>query len=180
MTASVRGLAILSLLAGSWLPSAGALAQERQPAAVFTDVVDVRVVNIEAVVTDQQGQPVRNLDASDFELLVDGAPTPIDFFTEVAGGRAKAAANPASGDVRGVPGLAPEAPVGVNFLIFIDDAFSIERDRNQVLDGLANDLSRHFGPADAVAVVAFDGARMETLAPWTNSLHDLDDALDRA
>ncbi len=49
-----------------------------------------------------------------------------------------------------------------------------------MLDGLAGDLSRHVGTADRVAVVAFDGASMETLTPWTHSLHDLDDALERA
>lgn len=175
--ARARGLAMCSLLAVPCLPVATAWAQQRQPAAVFTDAVDVRVVNVEAVVTDRRGRRVRNLEAEDFELLVDGEPAPISFFTEVAGGRAKAVAE---GGMRGVPGLSPGAPVGVNVLIFIDDAFSIERDRNRVLDSLGNDLSLHFGPADRVAVVAFDGANMETLTPWTNSLHDLDEALHLA
>ena len=144
-------LATWCLLAGAWLPPAEGRAQERQLAAAFTDAVDVRVVNVEVVVTDRQGGRVQGLEAEDFELFVDGEPMPIGFFTEVAGGIGKAAP---PGETRGVPGLAAEAPVGVNFLIFIDDAFSIESDRNSVLDGIGEDLAGRLGPADRVAVVA--------------------------
>ncbi len=172
-----RRLSVPWLLVGLGLLASGAPAQQRPPAAVFADAVDVRIVNVEVVVTDRQGRRVQELGPDDFELLVDGEPTPIDFFTEVVDGAAKARA---AGGAPGVPGFSPEEPVGIAFLIFVDDAFSIEADRNRVLDGLGDGLAPHFGPADRVAVVAFDGARMETLTPWTNSLHDLDDALDRA
>ncbi len=133
-------------------------------------------MNIEVVVTDGQGNRVHGLKVSDFELLVDGEPTPIDYFTEVEEGLAL---DSTDGDVAGVPGLGPNAPVGTNFLIFIDDLFSIERDRNRVLDRLEDDLDE-LGPADRVAAVAFDGTRVETLTAWTNSPSQLKEALDRA
>ena len=67
------GLVVTMLLAA--LPAA---AQEAPLPNLFSDVMDVRVVNVEAVVTDKKGNRVRGLEAGDFELLVDGEPVPID------------------------------------------------------------------------------------------------------
>jgi hypothetical protein len=50
---------------------------------VLDETIDVRVVNIEAVVTDASGQRVRGLSAGDFRLLVDGQEVPVEYFTEV-------------------------------------------------------------------------------------------------
>lgn len=53
---------------------------------VFGEVLDVRVINLEVVVTDKAGTPINGLDTSDFRLLVDGEEMSIDYFTEVRGG----------------------------------------------------------------------------------------------
>lgn len=166
------------LLAG--VAAAPTLAQQQQQQqdepAVFSEVINVRVVNAEIVVTDRDGNRVHGLAASDFELLVDGEPMPISYFTEIAEGFAQGST---TGAVAGVPDLAPYAPVGTNFLIFIDDFFSIERDRNRVLDSLEEDL-RELGPVDRVAAVAFDGDGLEVLTAWTNDSSVMEQALDRA
>ncbi|MYJ24076.1 MAG: hypothetical protein F4080_00670 [Holophagales bacterium] len=60
------------VLAGLVLMGAVGLAQQEDLPAVFSEVIDVRVVNIEVVVTDRDGNRVHGLTASDFELLVDG------------------------------------------------------------------------------------------------------------
>ncbi|MCY3968661.1 MAG: VWA domain-containing protein [Acidobacteria bacterium] len=163
-------LAILLLASGA------AARQQQDEPAVFSEVIDVRVVNAEVVVTDRDGNRVHGLAASDFELLVDGEPMPISYFTEIAEGFAQGAT---SGAVAGVPDLDPYAPVGTNFLIFIDDFFSIERDRNRVLDSLEEDLLQ-LGPVDRVAAVAFDGDGLEVLTAWTNDASVMEQALDRA
>ena len=171
-----RTLQVVWVLAALVLLATAASGQEVDLPAVFSEVIDVRVVNIEVVVTDWQGNRVRGLEPTDFELLVDGEPTPIDYFTEIEDGFAL---DTADGDVAGVPSLNPNAPVATNILIFIDDLFSIERDRDRVLDHLEKDL-RELGPADRVAAVAFDGKSVETLTTWTNSSSQLEEALDRA
>lgn len=158
------------------LLAAAASGQQEDLPEVFSEVVDVRVVNIEVVVTDRKGDRVHGLRASEFELLVDGEPTPIDYFTEIRDGFA---VEPGEGDVAAVPSLDPDTPVATNFLIYVDDFFSIERDRNRVLDRLEEDLGE-LGPADRVAAVAFDGSSVETLTAWTNSPGQLGEALDRA
>ncbi|MCY3590932.1 MAG: VWA domain-containing protein [Acidobacteria bacterium] len=172
----LMSLARHGALLGTLLLPAAATAQQQDEPAVFSEVIDVRVVNAEVVVTDRDGNRVHGLTAADFELLVDGEPMPISYFTEVAEGFAQGAA---TGAVAGVPDLNPYAPVGTNFLIFIDDFFSIERDRNRVLDSLEEDL-RELGPVDRVAAVAFDGDSLEMLTAWTNDPSVMEQALDRA
>ena len=74
--------AILGLAAS---PGAG---QDVPLPDLFADTIDVRVVNVEVVVTDHEGYRIQGLEASDFELLVDGQPVPISYFTEVDDGHA--------------------------------------------------------------------------------------------
>ena len=175
---TLAAMVLLLLLAAA----APVAAQQDDLPAVFSEVIDVRVVNIEVVVTDKQGNRIHDLVASDFELLVDGEPTPIDYFTEIAEGLARETAEAAGEDVAvvpGVPNLDPNTPVGTSFLLFIDDFFSIQRDRNRVLDRLEKDLGQ-LGPADRVAAVAFDGKTVTMLTTWTNSPTQLADALQQA
>lgn len=173
---SRRTLPVAWLLAAFVWAAAPAPGQEVEIPEVFSETIDVRVVNVEVVVTDRQGNRVQGLKPPDFELLVDGKPTPIDYFTEIEDGLALGARN---GDMAAVPSVDPSAPVGTNFLIFIDDLFSIERDRNRVLDRLANDIGE-LGPADRIAAVAYDGQTVETLTAWTKSAGQFKDAMDRA
>ena len=171
-----RILAALILLAAVAVTAAPASAQQDDLPAVFSEVIDVRVVNIEVVVTDRQGNRIHGLKASDFELLVDGEPVPISYFTEIEEGLAQ---ETEGSDVAAVPDLDANEPVGTSFLLFIDDFFSIARDRNRVLDRLEQDLAE-LGPADRVAAVSFDGKSVTMLTSWTNSPSQLADALQRA
>jgi VWFA-related protein len=61
--------------------AAAALAQ---PEAPFREAVDVDVVEIDVVVTDRKGRPVRGLKREDFELVVDGRPVDVSNFAEAA------------------------------------------------------------------------------------------------
>lgn len=132
---------------------------------VFGEAIDVRVVNVEAVVTDKRGDRIRGLTAADFRLLVDGQEVPIDYFTEVADG--EMASFPAEeGEPAPAPAVAPGGKVGTSYLVFIDDSFSIGAHRDLVLERLAEDLGR-LRPEDNMAVVAFDGRRIDRLSDWT-------------
>ena len=176
MTTRRGGFKVSRTLVALLLLAVAVPAQQDDLPAVFTETIDVRVVNIEVVVTDREGNRVHGLEASDFELLVDGEPMPISYFTEIDESVARASVG---ATVAGVPNLDPNTPVGTNFLVFVDDLFSIERDRNRVLDRLEEDLWR-LHPADRVAAVAFDGRSIETLSTWTDSPDRLAEALDRA
>ena len=53
----------------------------------LVEVIEVRVVDVDVIVTDATGRPVSGLSADDFELLVAGEPTEIGYFTAIDGGR---------------------------------------------------------------------------------------------
>jgi VWFA-related protein len=148
------------------------------PGPLFGETIEVRVVNVEAVVTDKQGNRVPDLKPEDFRLKVDGKPVKIDYFNEVRGGQAIAPAPGAAPTVPGLPDLAPGSPVGTSYLVFIDDYFSVGPLRDQVLRSLRDDLAR-LGPEDRMALVAFDGRHLNLLSSWSSSSRDLARAIER-
>ncbi len=150
-------------------------AQEPAP-QVFGEMIDVRVVNVEAVVTEPGGQRVRGLAAADFRLLVDGTEVPIEYFTEVVEG--KAATSAAGGSEAQAPVSAGEE-VARNYLVYIDESFSVAGIRNEVLERLERDLPL-LAPADRMAVLVFDGTRIVVLSGWTGDRAALAAALEGA
>ncbi|HEV2856710.1 MAG TPA: VWA domain-containing protein [Thermoanaerobaculia bacterium] len=175
-------LAALLVLLGGVPP---ARAQEPQaPPSVFGEQIEVRVVNVEVVVTDRQGNRVADLKPGDFRLKVDGKTVPIEYFNEVRGGQAIALAEGGDGSrgessVKGLPSLAPGTPVGTSYLVFVDNFFSVGPRRNEVLRSLKDQLSR-LGPEDRMAIVAYDGGGVRMLTSWTSSQRQLGQAVEQA
>lgn len=170
----------LALVIPALLFQAPGAAQEEPPAPVFGEVLEVRVVNVEVVVTDRQGERVSGLDVSDFELFVDGEEVSIDYFTEVRGGIAvEPEPADATREAQDVPALRPGSPVGTSYLVFVDEYFSYRDDRNRVLEALQEQLS-HLTPEDRMALVAYDGQELEMLSNWSGSQTQLERALRRA
>jgi VWFA-related protein len=147
----------------------------------FGESIDVRVVNLEAVVTDRDGHRVTGLKPSDFRLRVDGKEVPIEYFSEVEEGKALASPAVEAKPEAGAPAVqgVTEGAVGTNYLVFVDDYFSIAAHRNAVLQGLKKDLSR-LGPNDRMAIVAYDGGRLAMISNWSGSQADLARAFDKA
>ena len=182
-------LRLIATSIGAWALAALGLAaspgagQDVPLPDLFTDTIDVRVVNVEVVVTDRDGNRVQGLLVGDFELLVDGEPVPIGYFTEIDEGVARAArADPdkaEDGGLQAVPSLAPDEPVRTNYLLFIDEFFAIRRDRDRVLKRLERDLAQ-LGAHDRMAVVAFDGRNVARLTDWTGARDELRDAFREA
>lgn len=134
---------------------------------VVGEVIDVRVVNVEAVVTSASGERVRGLTKGDFRLLVDGQEVPIEYFAEVEEGRSASEA----GEVGEV--------VGRSYLVYVDDSFSLQNRRNELLEKLESDLGL-LRREDRMAILAFDGSRIEVLCGWTGDAATLREALGRA
>src|SRR5436309_11793694 len=93
----------------------------------FGESIDVRVVNVEAVVTDRQGNRVSGLKPEDFRLRVDGREVPVEYFSEIRDGEALAAtpeaAQPQEAKTAGgtaVQGVA-EGRVATYYLLYVDD-----------------------------------------------------------
>jgi VWFA-related protein len=162
---SLRNAFLAAALAALTLP----LGSQEPASDPFGEAIDVRVVNVEAVVTDKRGNRVRGLTAADFRLLVDGKEVPVDYFNEVVDGEIVSA----SGEgVRPGPDASPASPfasgdkVGTSYLVFVDESFSLGAHRDLVLQKLERDLGL-LAPEDRMAVVAFDGRKLDRLADWT-------------
>ena len=166
----------LTVLLSTALATAAPRVPARAATPSFGERVDVRVVNVEVVVTDRHGLRVGGLSPADFRLKVDGRPVGIDYFTEVRGGDAVA---PPEGGVQSLPGAPAGSPVGTSYLVWIDDSFAFGPNRDEALGNLRADLGR-LGPGDRMAVVVFDGQKLDMLASWTSSPQALDRALAEA
>ena len=177
LRAAAFALLMVGLIAA--MPGATHAQTDDPDLPVFGEIIDVRVINFEVVVTDRTGERVRGLQAADFRLVVDGEEVPLEYFTEIIGGTAVDVQDPS---LQAVPAIRPGSPVSTSYLVFIDDFFSIRRDRNVVLKSLIEDL-QFVGPEDRMAIVSYDGQRVEMLTTWTNSPETLErvlrEALDR-
>jgi VWFA-related protein len=151
-----------------------------QPAAEISDdfieSIDVRVVNVEAVVTDRQGKRVRDLSPKDFRLLVDGKEVALDYFTEVVNGEAAPAV---PGKAQGAVPQPVEGVVGRSVLVFVDKAFSLGTQLDVVVDRIEQELA-NLGPEDRVAVVSSDGTELKVLTGWTGDRAAIRGALAQA
>ncbi|MCP3910265.1 MAG: hypothetical protein GY713_04860, partial [Actinomycetia bacterium] len=167
----IPAISLITILAlAPVAPPAGA--QE----GVFGEVIDVRVVNLEVVVTEK-GQRVTGLGPEDFLLTVDGREVAIEYFTEVSGGTAVHRADEGSGAT--VPALAPGVPVPTSYLVFIDEYFSLPTDRNRLLRRMIDQLP-FLSPEDRMAVVAFNGKKVEMLSTWSQSVTALERVFKQA
>jgi VWFA-related protein len=174
---AVLGLALLLCVASGAHAKPQDAGTARQP---FSDVIDVRVVEVEAVVTGRDGSRIPGLRASDFRLLVDGQEVPIGYFEEVrldlpepsrATGRSfSRTRSTVTGD-----GSTPR----VNYLVFIDDYFTHRGRRNRLLQNLVDDV-RGLGPGERMAVVRYEGKALEVISDWTDSKDQLTRALEDA
>ncbi|MFL6293749.1 MAG: VWA domain-containing protein [Thermoanaerobaculia bacterium] len=159
--------------------SAQSPAASTEPVSAFGDILEVRVVNLEVVVTDAEGKRVPGLQRGDFRLLVDGKEVPIHYFTEVREGQALSPEATAEAAPAAPPALSESGPVGTSYLVFIDDLFSLRVRRDEVLKSLKEEVAR-LGPEDRMAIVAYDGKRLERLCAWTGSPAELTAAIDAA
>lgn len=173
-------LAAASLIA-ALSPAAAQQPPAEQPSGVFGEQIEVRVVNVEVVVTDKQNNRVQGLKPGDFRLKVDGKAVPVEYFNEVRGGQAIAleAQEAQSAAVQGLPSLAPGSAVGTSYLVFVDDYFSVGPRRDEVLHELKGQLTQ-LGPEDRMAIVAYDGGRVDMLSSWSNSQRQLGAAIEQA
>jgi hypothetical protein len=126
------------VLVGLSLAPSVAAEKPKAEIPIIGETIDVRVVNVEAVVTAASGKRVPGLSAADFHLLVDGREVPVEYFAEISEGKSVQAEK--------AP-VAAGKEVGRNYLIYVDDSFSLANRRNDILEKLERDLTL-LGPAD--------------------------------
>ncbi|HEX8618002.1 MAG TPA: VWA domain-containing protein [Thermoanaerobaculia bacterium] len=116
----------------------------------FSETVEVRVTNVEAIVTDKSGKPVPNLTKDDFEIYENGVRQQISNFAEirenVPSGTLTASAPAAT------PAETPRDTRPRIITVFIDNATLEMANRNAVLPQLREFLATNVRPGDGVAI----------------------------
>ena len=125
---------------------------------LFTEMIDVQLVNVEAWVTDAQDRPVTGLTAEDFEILEDGRAVEISHFAEIQNGQPVI-----SGVTRtlveesAVP--APEPTVQVDpshLVIYFDELHLSPSGRRQAIEDLVDFLAEGHVPPERVLLLSQD------------------------
>ena len=129
--------------------------QQPQQPTFFSETIEVRVINIDVVVTDKAGHPVTGLTKDDFALFENGKPQPISNFLEM---------RPENSPVPPPPGAPkpaePAAPPpdtrARNFVVFLDTTTIHPFTRDRIFTPLERFLHRVTRAGDHVMIVSWN------------------------
>jgi VWFA-related protein len=157
--------------------SSTALAQ--QPSSGFREEVEVRVMDLDVVVTDAAGKPVPDLKREDFTVAIGGKRVPIDYFARVDAGTIHAPdlATASPDQVLTAYRQGDQAYVPRHFLMYLEVGHLAPEAKKRGLEAL-RDLVTRMGLNDKGRVVLFD-RRSRELAEWTSSKETLLSALSK-
>lgn len=160
-----RFLGALAVLLATVLVSAD---QQRS----FVSGVEVRVVNVEVMVTDSSGLPVTDLTPADFEIREDGKPQEISNFFRIVNGSAQLTEAQRTSGVS-----AEDERFRRRVLVVVDDNFLTPVTRRQALDRLRDFITQRFD-GEAEWGVAAIGEQLDYLLPFTHDRFQVSSALD--
>ncbi|HSP16496.1 MAG TPA: VWA domain-containing protein [Thermoanaerobaculia bacterium] len=141
----------------------------------LTETIEVRVANIDVVVTDREGHPIHGLTKDDFELYENRK---LQSITNIYEERGEA---PAAGTASGTVASAP-APAEIrqrSIVVFIDNTSIDPLRRNQAIDVIVRALDALLRPGDDAMLVAWN-QNLEVLQPFTTDVALLKRTLDKS
>jgi VWFA-related protein len=133
----------------------------------LVESIEVRVVNIDVVVTDRTGNPVTGLTKDDFELFENGRPQTITNLYEVkpeSAAPATAIATPGAQQAE-APLLPAEMRIR-RFIIFIDNFSLHPFKRNQIFKSLNKFIDEQMRPEDEAEIVVWSQS-LKIITPFT-------------
>jgi len=148
--------------------------QQQPPSPLFGETIEVRVINVDVIVT-KDGHPMTGLTKDDFTLLEDGKPQTITNFLELRGEDPKAAPSPQ-------PAGAAQAPAADhrsrNVVIFVDGTSITPFTRNRVFKPMEDFLRRTMREGDHVMLITWNpGLKVEM--PFTSNVDEATKTLGR-
>lgn len=148
--------------------------------APLVETMEVRVVNVDVVVTDKSGRRVTGLTANDFEIFDGKKPQPITNFSEIDAEAAPETV-PATVQAEATAPAAAKAPVSRgNAIIFYIDSSSINPTRRHlVFEELRRFAAEIMKPGDRAAVMSWN-RRLHTVQGFTESPAEIQAALREA
>ena len=148
-----------------------------QKETFFSEVLEVRVTNVDVVVTGRDGKPVTGLTREDFELYENGVRKDISNFLEMRGGPTAALTEvPAGSTAAPVP--ASEDIRRRDITIFVDNSVLHPLRRNQILPRLKEFVARNVRPGDSVSIASWNPSLRIELEP-TSDRAAIDGAVEK-
>lgn len=130
--------------------------------AQVSEVIEVRVANVDVVVLDKTGKPVPGLAASDFQLFENGKQQKITNFYEMRGEAVPAsAAAPAAQTTEPPPGARQRSIV-----VFVDGTTIPPFTRNKAIDSIQRSLATLVRDGDDAMIVNWSRS-LEVVQPFT-------------
>jgi VWFA-related protein len=154
----LRKLSAVMLAALVALP---AYPQQQQP-TFFSETIEVRVINVDVVVTGKDGRPVKGLTREDFDLFENGKPQTISNFLEL---RAEDSAPPVWTTTPPAPGAPPPPPAPAtrpldarprSVIVFLDSTTVHPFTRDRIFKPLEQFLQRSMRAGDHVMIVSWN------------------------
>jgi VWFA-related protein len=181
VTLSRIGLLLIALTPAAFGEHGQQAPQEPQAQQSFGESIEVRLHNLDAVVTDKNGNPVPGLKREDFILLENGVAQEITNFSAYDIRAAAAPAAPVEGSVADVPpSVSSDAtpPPPRRFVFFIDE-MGIQAQARNKLKKHASELVRQMRPGDVATVVRPTGTTRIEL-PYTGDVAAVEKSLLKA
>ncbi|MBK5259167.1 MAG: VWA domain-containing protein [Thermoanaerobaculia bacterium] len=181
----VRKFAGLTLAATLALTPAYAQQPPAGDLPKLVENIDVRVINIDVVVTDRKGNPVTGLKRTDFEVFENKVPKPISNFFAVEGGKPIATED----DPVPAPSSAATPAPRVNrreevpeqmkrrIIFYIDNLSLAPFNRNRVFQTMKGFVRTTMRPGDEAMIVTFNRS-MKIRVPFTKDVTQINQTFD--
>lgn len=166
----LRRLLLLTLLA----PAAFAAAQVGLP---YTEEIEVRVINVDVVVTGPDGKPVEGLDVKDFELFEDGRPVEITNFSRVVEGKLDLEPETVARPTGYEAFEAVRSPL--TWAIYVDQSNVSPGRRNQAIRELRKFVAESMQEGDRGIIASYDGFTFRVHQAMTTERAKLLDGIAR-
>jgi VWFA-related protein len=181
---SLRFVAAAALAALTILPTASAQKRPEGEIPRLVENIDVRIINIDVVVTDRRGNPITGLKREDFEIFENNVPKAISNFYAVEGAR-PVAVDGETKETTAAPAPSP-APVRSNevpenmkrrLIFYIDNLSLAPFNRNRVFNSMKDFVRTSMRPGDEAMVVTFNRS-MKVRVPFTKDPVQIIQTLD--
>jgi VWFA-related protein len=145
----------------------------------LTESMDVRVINVDVVVTDKKGTVITGLKKDDFEIFENNVPKPITNFYAVEGGRPTDVEPDAVAAATPQPVRKDELPDNLKrrIIIYVDNLSMAPFNRNRVFANMKEFVKSAMRPGDETMIATFNRS-MKVRVPFTRDPIQIEQMLD--
>lgn len=154
------------------------LAAAQEKPMPYVETIDVRIINVDAVVTDRKGRPVHGLTKDDFELIENGHQIPITNFFEVKPSEKPPQTDAAPAETQPVAEQEPVEERRRRIVLFVDESTLHPFNRNRIFPALDDFVRQAMRPSDEVMIVSWNHD-LKIELPFTTDVNAAHHILER-